>query len=163
MSPVFVLHQVVQVIFQQIKRLPKVHIPKTIWNFKHFFVFQDWSLIAAWPSNTDQSPVPWTQGPINHAMVLGTLFRGPPAVQLYMSSMVIYKITRILRMLWMDEPLFLSEYRDTNDVTKTRENFGYFIKQIGNSFHVCTVIETWMTPFQQKNPQKTLGYALCFH
>ena len=37
---------------------------------------------------------------------------------------------------------FVLEYRDMNDVTKTRENLGYFIKQIENNFCVCTVIET---------------------
>ena len=31
---------------------------------------------------------------------------------------------------------FILEYRDMNDVTKTRENLDYFIKQIENSFRV---------------------------
>ena len=52
---------------------------------------------------------------------------------------VFYKITRVLLTLWLDEPHFLSEYRDMNDVTKTRENLGYFIKQIENSFRVSVL------------------------
>ena len=40
LSTVFVLHQIVQVIFQQIKRLPNVLCLNSIWNVKHSFVFQ---------------------------------------------------------------------------------------------------------------------------
>ena len=61
----------------------------------------------------------------------------------------IYEIAHDLHTLELDEPRFFSEYRDTltsfhflfdyrdmNDVTKTRKNLGYFIKQIENSFCV---------------------------
>ena len=50
-----------------------------------------------------------------------------------------------------------------DDVTKTRKNLGYFIKQIENSFGVSTDIETFMTSFKPEKYQKTLGYASCFH
>ena len=68
----------------------------------------------------------------------------------------IYEITRVLRTLWLDEPHFLSDYRhgwhhfhfvleyrdmnDMTDLTKTRENLGYFMKQIKNCLsvsHLC--------------------------
>ena len=41
LSTIFVFHQVVEVIFQQIKRLPKVHFPQSVENFKHFFVVRE--------------------------------------------------------------------------------------------------------------------------
>ena len=59
---------------------------------------------------------------------------------------------------------FVLEYRDLNVITKTRENLGYFIKQIENSFCICTVIETWIAPFQPAlldngYPERTLDRA----
>ena len=43
---------------------------------------------------------------------------------------------------------FVLEYRDMDDVMKTWKNLGYFIKQIENSFCVCTVVGTFMMLFQ---------------
>ena len=56
-----------------------------------------------------------------------------------MNYIYIYKLTCVLHTLWLDKPHFLLEYRDIDDVTKSRKNKRYFIKQIENSFRVSVV------------------------
>ena len=85
-------------------------------------------------------------------------------------------MTRVPHTLWLDKPLSLSEFRHADVIftlhwtaetwmTSRKLKKAWLLYKTNRKWLSClrSVIETFMTPFQQEEYQKKLGYTSCFH